>query len=35
MPDIIRLLNYILYYHFFFARLYTNLGENFDIYLPK
>ena len=30
-----RLLNYILYYHLFFARLYTNLGENFDIYLPN
>ena len=35
MPDIIRLLNYILYCHLFFARLYTNLDDKFDIYLPK
>ena len=30
-----RLLNYILYCHLFFARLYTNLDDKFDIYLPK
>ena len=30
-----RLLNYILYCHLFFAGLYTNLDEKFDIYLPK
>ena len=30
-----RLLNYILYSHLFFARLYTRITSNFDKYLPK
>ena len=30
-----RLLNYILYSHLFFARLYTGITTNFDKYLPK
>jgi hypothetical protein len=30
-----RLLNYILYSHLFFARLYTGVSENFDKYLPE
>jgi len=30
-----RLLNYILYSHLFFARLYTGITSNFDKYLPK
>ena len=30
-----RLLNYILYSHLFFAKLYTGLSENFDKYLPE
>jgi len=30
-----RLLNYILYSHLFFARLYTGVSENFDIFLPE
>ncbi len=30
-----RLLNYILYSHLFFARLYTGITTNFNKYLPK
>jgi len=30
-----RLLNYILYSHLFFAKLYTGVSENFDKYLPE
>ncbi len=30
-----RLLNYILYNHLFFAKLYTGISENFDKYLPE
>ena len=30
-----RLLNYILYSHLFFAKLYTGISENFDKYLPE
>ena len=30
-----RLLNYILYSHLFFAKLYTGVSENFDRYLPE
>ena len=30
-----RLLNYILYSHLFFARLYTGVSGNFDKYLPE
>ena len=30
-----RLLNYILYSHLFFAKLYTDKSENFDEYLPE
>ena len=30
-----RLLNYILYSHLFFAKLFTGLSEYFDKYLPK
>ena len=30
-----RLLNYILYTHLFFAKLYTGISENFDKYLPE
>ena len=30
-----RILNYILYSHLFFARLLTNKGKEFDVYLPK
>ena len=29
-----RLLNYILYSHLFFAKLYTGVSENFDKFLP-
>ena len=30
-----RLLNYILYSHLFFAKLYTGVSENFEKYLPE
>ena len=30
-----RLLNYILYFHLFFAKLYTGVSENFAKYLPE
>ena len=30
-----RLLNYILYSHLFFAKLYTDKSKNFDKYLPE
>jgi len=30
-----RLLNYILYSHLFFAKLYTDKSKNFDEYLPE
>ena len=30
-----RLLNYILYSHLFFAKLFTGVSENFDKYLPE